>query len=70
MERFLALPENMTRHSFTSEYTRPVCPLLRVAMGRSGGSPHCIVALATQRPASVSAAVTRRKLHATCHCKP
>jgi predicted membrane protein len=26
-------------------------------MGRSGGSPHCIVAVATQRRASVSAAV-------------
>ena len=60
----------MARHSFTAEYTRPVCPLLRVAMGRSGGSPNCIDAVATERPASVSAAGLRRKLHGTFHFAP
>jgi hypothetical protein len=70
LEMFSCITENMTRHSCTSEYTRLVCPVLSVAMGRSGGSPHCILAVATQRLASVSAAVIRRKLNGTCHCAP
>jgi len=43
LETFSCITGKLKNHSFTFEFNRLLCPLLNVPMGRSGGSPHCIV---------------------------